>query len=73
MSRIQFAPRTPFASASSVLKPWVPTLGLWGFGAGAGALLFLSVTPLVRYNLLVKVPVLGSYYEDKIPASDKPF
>ncbi len=64
MSRIQFAPRTPFSNASSVrifslpggsiltrnayntynqvLKPWFPTLGLWGFGAGAGALLVRS-------------------------------
>ncbi|KAG8217337.1 hypothetical protein J3R82DRAFT_5432, partial [Butyriboletus roseoflavus] len=33
----------------------------------------LSVTPLVKNAFLVKVPLLGSYYEDKTPASDKPF
>jgi len=52
---------------------------------------FLSVTPLVRREVLQKVPLvcddptaqvngmltmyfqLSSYYEDKTPASDKPF
>ncbi|KXN90527.1 hypothetical protein AN958_04199, partial [Leucoagaricus sp. SymC.cos] len=54
-------------------KRWVSSLGIWGASAGAGALLLLSVTPLVRREVLVKVPILGSYHEDKTPASDKPF
>ncbi|KAK0228127.1 ubiquinol-cytochrome-c reductase complex subunit-domain-containing protein [Armillaria luteobubalina] len=73
MSRIQYSARSPFQLASSFTKPWVGTLGIWGAGAGTAALLFLSVTPLVRRELLVKVPLLGSFYEDKVPASDKPF
>jgi hypothetical protein len=48
-------------------------LGVWGVGAGSAALFLLSVTPLVKREFLVKVPVLGSYYEDKTPASDKWF
>ncbi|KLO05905.1 hypothetical protein SCHPADRAFT_838753, partial [Schizopora paradoxa] len=52
---------------------WVPAMGIWGVGAGTAALLLLSVTPLVKREFLIKVPVLGSYYEDKTPASDKPF
>lgn len=46
---------------------------LWGVGAGTAALFVLSVTPLVKREFLTKVPLLGEYYEDKTPASDKPF
>ncbi|THH20391.1 hypothetical protein EW146_g980 [Bondarzewia mesenterica] len=54
-------------------KRWAGSLGFWGVGAGTAALLFLSVTPKVKKELLVKLPVIGSYYEDTTPASDKPF
>jgi ubiquinol-cytochrome c reductase subunit 10 len=42
-------------------------------GAGTAALFLLSVTPVVKKGFLVNIPLLGSYYEDKTPASDKPF
>ncbi|KNZ75354.1 hypothetical protein J132_03564, partial [Termitomyces sp. J132] len=61
------------SSSFQVTRQWFTSLGIWGVGAGTAALLLLSVTPLVKREFLVKVPVLGSYYEDKTPACDKPF
>ncbi|KDQ60656.1 hypothetical protein JAAARDRAFT_31626 [Jaapia argillacea MUCL 33604] len=78
MAKISYRPipayqRLGSFSASALSQRWALSLGIWGVGAGAAALLFLSVTPVVRNGLLVKLPVLGDYYEDKTPASDKPF
>ncbi|KAL0947396.1 hypothetical protein HGRIS_013509 [Hohenbuehelia grisea] len=73
MSRVTFAHQSPVNAVTTASRRWVGSLGIWGVGAGAAALLVLSVTPLVKREVLVKVPVLGSYYEDKTPASDKPF
>ncbi|KAK7440184.1 hypothetical protein VKT23_017127 [Stygiomarasmius scandens] len=73
MTRVAFQPRTPIQSTTAVLRHWTTSMGIWGVGAGAAAFLFLSVTPLVRREVLVKVPVLNLYFEDKTPDSDKPF
>ncbi|KAI0282209.1 cytochrome b-c1 complex subunit 10 [Russula aff. rugulosa BPL654] len=54
-------------------KRWSGSLGLWGVGAGTALVFLLSVTPKVKNTLLLKIPVLSGYYEDKTPASDKPF
>jgi len=54
-------------------KRWVPSLGLWGAGAGVAVAMLMSATPLFKNDVLVKIPVLGNYYEDHTPASDKPF
>ncbi|KAH7889895.1 cytochrome b-c1 complex subunit 10, partial [Phlebopus sp. FC_14] len=62
-----------FLPFQQLAKRWGPSLGIWGIGAGTAALFFLSVTPVVRNGLLVRVPIIGSYYEDKTPPSDKPF
>ncbi|KAJ7261332.1 hypothetical protein B0H12DRAFT_1231536 [Mycena haematopus] len=56
-----------------VTKRLASGLGIWAFGAGSAVFLLLSVTPLVRREVLLKVPLLKNYYEDKTPASDKPF
>ncbi|KAK7693331.1 hypothetical protein QCA50_002899 [Cerrena zonata] len=73
MSRVHFQTAPPQRALFTFAKRWTPSLAVWGAGAGIYALYFLSVTPLVKREFLVKVPLLGSYYEDKIPASDKPF
>ncbi|KZP23619.1 hypothetical protein FIBSPDRAFT_785737 [Athelia psychrophila] len=73
MSRLQFQRAASWQAPITSLRPWAPSLALWGVGAGTAALFILSVTPLVKRELLVKVPLIGSYYEDKIPDSDKPF
>lgn len=54
-------------------KRWSGSLGLWGVGATTAIVFLLSVTPKVKNTLLLKIPVLSDYYEDKTPASDKPF
>ncbi|KAL6309004.1 hypothetical protein BKA93DRAFT_821838 [Sparassis latifolia] len=54
-------------------RTWGTSAGWWGVGAGIYVLYLLSVTPLVKRDFLSKVPMVGSYYADKVPASDKPF
>ncbi|KJA18577.1 hypothetical protein HYPSUDRAFT_45120 [Hypholoma sublateritium FD-334 SS-4] len=73
MSRLVFQHQSQISSTVNLAKRWTTSLGFWGAGAGAAALLFLSVTPLVRREVLEKTPLLGLYYQDKTPASDKPF
>ncbi|KAF5387043.1 hypothetical protein D9615_001650 [Tricholomella constricta] len=73
MTRLAYQPQSPVSAGLTATKRWATSLGIWGVGAGTAALLLLSVTPLVKREFLVKVPVLGDYYEDKTPASDKPF
>ncbi|KAI0670493.1 ubiquinol-cytochrome-c reductase complex subunit-domain-containing protein [Trametes maxima] len=73
MSRVVFHRVAPAVPIQRFAKTWSTSLGLWGFGAGVTALYLLSVTPLVKRGFLSKVPVVGTYFEDKTPASDKPF
>ncbi|KAH9951309.1 cytochrome b-c1 complex subunit 10 [Amylocystis lapponica] len=54
-------------------RRWGTSMGLWGVGAGVMVLYVLSVTPLVKRGFLSKLPVVGDYWADKTPASDKPF
>ncbi|PIL23884.1 hypothetical protein GSI_13635 [Ganoderma sinense ZZ0214-1] len=86
MSRVTYqavTPQQPAVKASchrpshpgqnNFFRTWTPSLGLWGAGTGVAALFLLSVTPLVKRGFLSKVPMIGGYWEDKTPASDKPF
>ncbi|KAA1474869.1 hypothetical protein DENSPDRAFT_841527 [Dentipellis sp. KUC8613] len=77
MARLAFQP-TPATRRLGLFtldtaKRWSPSLGIWGAGVGTALVFILSVTPIVKTNVLVKVPVIGNYWEDKTPASDKPF
>jgi len=40
----------------------VPTLTTWGVVAGVGTLFFLEPVPLVRRDILSKLPVIGKRY-----------
>ncbi|KAG8930634.1 hypothetical protein FRC03_001853 [Tulasnella sp. 419] len=72
--RVLYKPRPSFLGITSVgAKGWVPSLALWGAGAGTAVALLMSATPLFKNDVLVKIPVIGSYYEDKTLASDRPF
>ncbi|RPD66018.1 hypothetical protein L226DRAFT_530154 [Lentinus tigrinus ALCF2SS1-7] len=73
MSRVHFHAVPPQKPVARFVRAWTPSLGLWGAGAGVAALYLLSVTPLVKRAFLSKVPVIGGYWADKTPASDKPF
>ncbi|KAL9714995.1 hypothetical protein Ac2012v2_001655 [Leucoagaricus gongylophorus] len=73
MAHLTFKTQTPLNATLTSSRRWFTSLGIWGASASVGVLLLLSVTPLVRREVLAKVPILGSYYEDKTPDSDKPF
>ncbi|KAI0336413.1 hypothetical protein GY45DRAFT_1365941 [Cubamyces sp. BRFM 1775] len=73
MSRVVYHSVPPQQVAQRFFRAWTPSVALWGAGAGVAALYLLSVTPLVKRELLTKVPVVGDYFQDKTPASDKPF
>ncbi|CDW94177.1 hypothetical protein [Sporisorium scitamineum] len=52
---------------------WAPTLALWG-GAGAGAvMLFMSSVPIFKKDVLIKLPVIAPYFEDKTHPADNAF
>ncbi|KDQ16341.1 hypothetical protein BOTBODRAFT_31031 [Botryobasidium botryosum FD-172 SS1] len=74
MARFTYQPQPHFAGYTLAgVRRFVPTLGVWGLGAGAAVTLLLSSTPLFKKDVLLKVPLLSNYFEDKTPASDKPF
>jgi len=77
MSRLAYYPTPVTRRLGSftldTAKRWSGSLGVWGVGAGTALVFFLSVTPKVKNTLLLNIPVLSNYYEDKTPASDKPF
>ncbi|KAF8350836.1 cytochrome b-c1 complex subunit 10 [Amanita rubescens] len=73
MARLAYHPQPPLSATTMVAKRWLPSATIWGAGAGTAVLFLLSVTPLVKREFLSKLPVLGEYYTDKTPASDKPF
>lgn len=52
---------------------WAPTLALWGGGALTAVLFMADSIPLYRQNILSKLPVVGSYYDDSIDPEDSPF
>ncbi|TEB35957.1 hypothetical protein FA13DRAFT_1787414 [Coprinellus micaceus] len=73
MARLTLQQQSPIQSLLGFSKHWARSGATWGAGAGAAVFLLLSVTPLVRREVLEKTPGLKWYYEDKTPASDKPF
>ncbi|CDO52091.1 hypothetical protein DV451_005085 [Geotrichum candidum] len=52
---------------------WVPALGLWGAAAGAGVLFFADSIPRLQRDVYQKIPVVGSYFDKSVPATDSPF
>ncbi|KAJ7582615.1 hypothetical protein C8J56DRAFT_955266 [Mycena floridula] len=71
VARVTLRPTTLQQNTLALARQLSPSLAIWGVGAGSAALLLLSVTPLVKREVLSKVPVVGSYWEDK--TLDKPF
>ncbi|EPT05967.1 hypothetical protein FOMPIDRAFT_1044445 [Fomitopsis schrenkii] len=73
MSRYTLYAEPEHKRVFTFVRRWGTSMGLWGAGTGILALYMLSVTPLVKREFLSKVPVVGGYWADKTPASDKPF
>ncbi|QRV89962.1 ubiquinol-cytochrome C reductase complex subunit [Ceratobasidium sp. AG-Ba] len=60
MTRIHIQSQTrlgPFTFAGA--RPWIRTAGVWGAGAGAAVALLMSVTPIFKKDVLLKVPVVS--------------
>ncbi|AFR94333.2 ubiquinol-cytochrome c reductase subunit 10 [Cryptococcus neoformans] len=55
------------------LRFWGPSAAVWGVAAGAAVSFYLSEVPIFQKDVLIKVPVVGSYFKDTTPDSDKPF
>ncbi|KAJ1035382.1 hypothetical protein NDA13_000799 [Ustilago tritici] len=67
-----FQPHVGRFTPAAVFK-WAPTLAMWG-GAGAGAvMLFMSSVPLFKKDVLLKLPVIAPYFEDKTHPADNAF
>ncbi|EPQ30121.1 uncharacterized protein PFL1_02238 [Pseudozyma flocculosa PF-1] len=67
-----FNPHVGRITPSTFVK-WGPTLALWG-GAGAGAvMLFMSNVPIFKHDVLIKMPFIASYFEDKTHPADNAF
>ncbi|ODQ65334.1 hypothetical protein NADFUDRAFT_51928 [Nadsonia fulvescens var. elongata DSM 6958] len=52
---------------------WTPALTYWGVGSLIGAIFLIEGIPRTRRDILQKIPVIGSYWIDNTPESDKPF
>ncbi|KAF8329740.1 ubiquinol-cytochrome-c reductase complex subunit-domain-containing protein [Cantharellus anzutake] len=71
MARFSLIPRAgPLPGA---IRHWVPSLGIWGFGAAFAVSYFMSDVPKFRMDVLDNIPIVRSYFIDDTPASDKPF
>ncbi|KAI8974382.1 cytochrome b-c1 complex subunit 10 [Pilobolus umbonatus] len=61
VSKIVTTPHFGLITPEKLMKV-APTLATWGAAAGSAVLLFGSDVPLVRADLLSKIPVAGSYW-----------
>ena len=48
-----------------------PTLATWGAFAGVTVIFLVEPIPIVRRDILSKLPVVGSYWENKVAASQQ--
>ncbi|OZJ06296.1 hypothetical protein BZG36_00680 [Bifiguratus adelaidae] len=48
-----------------------PSLAGWGAAAGLGALYFLSGVPIVKRDILSKVPVIGEQFKVEMPKKEE--
>ncbi|KAL1957541.1 hypothetical protein VTO42DRAFT_5767 [Malbranchea cinnamomea] len=76
--RSPFAPRyATQPHINGITLPDLTTAGkiASGFGVAAGifAVFFFGEVPRVREDILMKIPVIGGYWERSIPPEDNPF
>ncbi|KAJ3067207.1 hypothetical protein HK102_007475 [Quaeritorhiza haematococci] len=53
------------------LKNVLPNLAVWGASAGILLVMFMEPTPIFRRDVLVKVPVAGSFWQHKLEEAEK--
>ncbi|KAG8683160.1 hypothetical protein FRC08_014493 [Ceratobasidium sp. 394] len=60
MARLHIQPQPRLGTFTLAgAKPWIRTAGFWGVGAGAAVTLLMSVTPIFKKDVLLKVPVVS--------------
>ncbi|TFL07698.1 hypothetical protein BDV98DRAFT_558327 [Pterulicium gracile] len=73
MPQLSFTRSLGAARIHNFRRVWSPSLSVWGAGTGIFLTFLLSSTPLVKREVLCKLPVVGEYYTDNTPDSDKAF
>ncbi|BFZ62928.1 hypothetical protein YB2330_004040 [Saitoella coloradoensis] len=76
--RSQYGPRYVAQPHFLTMTPekfvrWAPSLAAWGATAGVAAIFLLSGLPRMKRDVLQKIPFVGGYFINEIPASDSPF
>ncbi|KAI9476422.1 MAG: cytochrome b-c1 complex subunit 10 [Benjaminiella poitrasii] len=61
VSQIHTEPHFKFVSASKVFRA-TPSLAVWGAAAAAGLALFALDVPIVRKDVLNRLPMVGRYF-----------
>ncbi|KAI9364635.1 ubiquinol-cytochrome-c reductase complex subunit-domain-containing protein [Pilaira anomala] len=61
IARIVSSPHFSFISPEKFVKV-APNLATWGFAAGSAVLLLGSDIPLIKKDILSKIPIAGSYW-----------
>ncbi|KAI7888287.1 ubiquinol-cytochrome-c reductase complex subunit-domain-containing protein [Mucor mucedo] len=61
VARIATNPHISFITAEKLVKV-APNLATWGAAAGSAVLLLGSDIPLIKKDILSKIPVVGSYW-----------
>ncbi|KAG2199184.1 hypothetical protein INT46_011631 [Mucor plumbeus] len=61
VARIVTSPHFSILSPEKLIKI-APNLATWGVGAGSAVLLLGSDVPLLKKDILSKIPVVGSYW-----------
>ncbi|KAF7723776.1 hypothetical protein EC973_001689 [Apophysomyces ossiformis] len=66
VTKIVSSPHFSFITPEKLIRS-VPSLATWGAAAGVALALFGSDVPLVKQDVLSKIPVAGSYWA--VPAA----
>ncbi|KAI9487088.1 MAG: ubiquinol-cytochrome-c reductase complex subunit-domain-containing protein [Benjaminiella poitrasii] len=61
VSRIVTSPRFAFITPEKLIKV-APHLATWGAAAGSAVLLLGSDVPIIKKDILSKIPVVGGYW-----------
>ncbi|KAL1931051.1 hypothetical protein VTP01DRAFT_10188 [Rhizomucor pusillus] len=70
VSKIVATPHLGFITPEKFLRT-APSLAIWGAAAGTALALLGSDVPLVKKDILSKLPVLGSHFAVPEPAQDE--
>ncbi|CAO3624325.1 unnamed protein product [Mucor hiemalis] len=70
VARIVTSPHFSFITPEKFVKV-APNLATWGVAAGSAVLLLGSDIPIIKADILSKIPVVGSYWAVKEASDDE--